>query len=192
MKSHALVLAVVLAGCGGPKTVPASALSMAPTERVADLAAEQEGVRQAEYNREGAKQQLMNSEAQLTQARKAAKQMQVQLDETRGARAAAISAGDATTAGELADDLSSVQERQLERDARVARLERQVALDKAQLEKAERFVELQAAELEYARATAAVAGGAEMKLKRYEKQLEKAQSHHQDAVATVDDLEDMP
>lgn len=192
MGSHsrfAFASIVFLTACGGHRTVPDAALAYVPSGSIAEINVVQEQVHTYRAALEAAERSLASLEEQVEGARRAVKEADVSVDEATAARAVAVRVGDAERARSLADDLTATRARLEERERAAASLDARVELAEEQVEARRAALELQIVNLELERAKAAVSGGADLKLERYERQAEKARQSLADAVADVDELE---
>ncbi len=185
---NALIL-LVLAGCGGLKTVDADALSEVEPDAVEMLAERAERVDEAERALEEAQKRHEEVEKYVADAEIALKSAEKDLERAKSLKADAVGSGDYDTAKDVEGDYQSATQTYQRRSTRAAEQRAMADLTEQNVDLAEARLEVARAELEHARAAAAAEGGADVKLDKFEKQLAKRQDKRAKEEAELEDME---
>jgi hypothetical protein len=181
--------ALILAGCGGLKTVDADALADVEPDAVEMLAEQASAVDDAERAVADAMARHEEVSKYVADANSALKSAKKDFERARTLKAEAVGAGDYGAAQDMEAEFESARKTLERRQARAAEQEARVQLTAQNVEVAEAKLAEERAELEHARAVAAAEGGADVPLQKFEKQLTKREQDHADEVSELRELE---
>lgn len=155
-------------GCG-PRTVPDDALARVPSSAVAELGEIQEELAAVEDRLAETRDERRRAQVRLEDRRETFESVSDQLDEAEERQLTAIQEGDAVLAQSAESNVATLQERVEERSAAYSAASdehTELALEQQMLEAEVKWLK---AHLEAERARGAVAGGADLALKRFER-----------------------
>lgn len=181
-----LPFALLLASCGGFKTVDAEALAEVDADAMGPIMAEQRDLADAEAELERLSERQDELKSLVRDARYDAKRAEVDVEGTREAKVTAVRAGDASSVEELDDTIAAAEGVYEAKQARADRLEQEQIVVEKELEAAEVHVELAQAEIELARVEAAQASGADVDVEPFQRQVDDLQQDYAEALDEVE------